>query len=295
MSWISTANAIAARGAKVVFADVDPRTLNLDPAEVARKITPRTKAILPVHLYGQCCDMDALAGTGPAARHSHRRGLRPRRRRNVQGRKAGALGDIGVFSFHQQKNMVTLGEGGMVTTNDPELYERLLSYRSLCCLTYDPKGKYLPIDESVQPMGKRYWLLDFADVGYNFRMTDAQAAVGLVQLAKLDGFNAAGGKSPTIYRAAARQDPPGSRCRTSRPTCTHVYHVFCVLVEPELSADRKKTSCGSCTRASNQGLVALHADPPDDGLSQLGASRGRMSRGPKRCSINTSACRSIRG
>ena len=60
LSWISTANAIAARGAKVVFADVDPRTLNLDPAEVARKITPRTKAILPVHLYGQCCDMDAL-------------------------------------------------------------------------------------------------------------------------------------------------------------------------------------------------------------------------------------------
>ncbi len=106
-----------------------------------------------------------------------------------RGRKTGALGDIGVFSFHQQKNMATLGEGGMITTDDRQLYERMLSYRSLCCRTYDPKGKYLPIDESMQPMGKRYWLLDFDEVGYNFRMTDAQAAVGLVQLAKLDGFN----------------------------------------------------------------------------------------------------------
>ena len=61
-----------------------------------------------------------------------------------KGRRAGTLGDIGVFSFHQQKNMVTLGEGGMITTSRKDLYERMLSFRSLCCLTYDPKGKYLP-------------------------------------------------------------------------------------------------------------------------------------------------------
>ncbi|HEV3138830.1 MAG TPA: DegT/DnrJ/EryC1/StrS family aminotransferase [Pirellulales bacterium] len=231
LSWVSTANAIAARGATVVFADVDPRTLNLDPAEVARKITPRTKAILTVHLYGQCCDMDALTeiarprGIRVVEDCAHAPGA------TYRGRKSGSLGDIGVFSFHQQKNMTTLGEGGMITTSDPSLYERMLSFRSLCCRTYDPKGKYLPIDESVLPMGKRYWLLDFSDVGYNYRMTDAQAAVGLVQLKKLDGFNEKRREIADIYRQRLAQIA-GLAMPSLASDCTHAYHVFCVLVEP---------------------------------------------------------------
>jgi perosamine synthetase len=238
LSWISTANAIAARGAKVVFADVDPHTLNLDPAEVARQITPRTKAILPVHLFGQCCDADALADLA-----------RPRGIRIVEdcahavgatykGRAAGSLGDIGVFSFHQQKNMTTLGEGGMVTTSDPRLYERLLSFRSLCACTYDPKGKYLPIDESIHPMGKRYWVLDFADVGYNFRMTDAQAAVGLVQLAKLDALNGRRREIADEYRRRLAKIG-GLSLPCVAPHNTHVYHAFCVLIEPEFPLDKE--------------------------------------------------------
>ncbi len=238
LSWVSTANAIASRGAKVLFADVDPRTLNLDPAEVARKITPRTKAILCVHLYGQCCDMDGLAdvargrGIRIVEDCAHAAGA------TYRGRKAGALGDIGVFSFHQQKNMTTLGEGGMVTTSDPKLFERLLSFRSLCCHTYDPKGKYLPIDESVQPMGKRYWLLDFSEVGYNFRMTDAQAAVGLVQLAKLDGFNRRRREIAETYRARLSKIK-GLAMPIVSPEGTHVYHVFCVLVEPSFRLSKE--------------------------------------------------------
>jgi len=231
LSWVSTANAIAARGAQVVFADVDPRSLNLDPAEVAKKITPRTKAILCVHLYGQCCDVDALValaaprGIRIVEDCAHAAGA------TYKGRPAGALADIGVFSFHQQKNMTTLGEGGMVTTSDPKLYERLLSFRSLCCRTYDPKGKYLPIDESIEPMGKRYWLLDFADVGYNYRMTDAQAAVGLVQLAKLGRFNDRRREIADVYRRRLSRIPAlGMPCVA--PECTHVYHVFCILIEP---------------------------------------------------------------
>src|SRR5579862_3189557 len=143
ISWISTANAAAILGAKVVFADVDARTLNLDPASVEKKITPRTRAILPVHLYGQCSDMDALNDL--ARPHNicvvedaaHAAGA------EYKGRKAGSLGDIGVFSFHQQKNMVTLGEGGMLTTSNRDLHERMLSYRSLCARTYDPKANIL--------------------------------------------------------------------------------------------------------------------------------------------------------
>src|SRR5271155_2982474 len=144
ISWISTANAAAVLGAKVVFADVDPRTLNLDPASVAAKITDRTKAIIVVHLYGQCCDM------GPIMELARQRDIlviedcAHTAGAEYKGRRAGRLGDIGGFSFHQQKNMVTLGEGGMLTTDRPDLYERMLGFRSLCCRTYDPKGKYLP-------------------------------------------------------------------------------------------------------------------------------------------------------
>ena len=238
LSWISTANAIAARGAKVVFADVDPRTFNIDPAEVVAKITPRTKAILPVHLFGQCCDTDALAelarqrGIRVVEDCAHAVGA------TYRGRQAGALGDIGVFSFHQQKNMTTLGEGGMITTSDRSLYERMLSYRSLCARTYDPKGKYLPIDETVRPMGRRYWALDFDDVGYNFRMTDAQAAVGLVQLAKLDALNRRRQEIADIYRDRLSRIR-GLTMPWVAPENTHVYHAFCVLVGPDFPLSKE--------------------------------------------------------
>jgi perosamine synthetase len=238
ISWISTANAAAALGAKVVFADVDPGTLNLDPASVAEKITDKTKVILPVHLYGQCCDMDALnalaepRGIVVVEDAAHAAGA------EYKGRKAGALGDIGVFSFHQQKNMVTLGEGGMVTTSNRKLYERMLSYRSLCCLTYDPKGKYLPIDETVHPMGKRYWYLDFDEIGFNYRMTDAQAAVGLVQLGKLDSFNARRIEIAKKYTCGLR-NIPGLTLPHVQPECKHVYHVYALLVEPEFRLNKE--------------------------------------------------------
>jgi perosamine synthetase len=238
LSWIATANAAAVLGAEVIFADVDEHTLNLDPASVEKKITPRTKAILPVHLYGQCSDMDALNDLA-----------RPRNIRVVEdaahaagaeykGRKAGSLGDIGVFSFHQQKNMVTLGEGGLLTTNDKALYERMLSHRSLCCLTYDPKGKYLPLDESIHPMGKRYWFLDFEEIGFNYRMTDVQAAVGLVQLRKLDSLNQRRMQIAAKYSAGLK-DIRGLTVPFVRPENKHVFHIYCVLVEDTFSRSKE--------------------------------------------------------
>jgi perosamine synthetase len=239
ISWISTANAAAAQGAQVVFADVDPRTLNLSRDSIAEKITDRTKVILLVHLYGQCCDMDPILelarkrGILVVEDCAHAPGA------EYKGRRVGGLGDISVFSFHQQKNMVTLGEGGMVTTNRRDLYERTLSFRSLCCLTYDPKGKYLPIDESKAPMGKRYWYLDFDNVGFNFRMTDAQAAVGLVQLAKLDGFNARRIEIANLYCDRLR----GIRGLTTpyvSPNVKHVFHIYCVLIEPEFRRSKEE-------------------------------------------------------
>jgi dTDP-4-amino-4,6-dideoxygalactose transaminase len=238
LTWISTANVIAARGATVVFADVDPVSLNLDPASVADKITPRTKAILPVHLYGQCCDMDALneiARPGNIAvveDAAHAAGA------EYKGRKAGSLGDIGTFSFHQQKNMVTLGEGGMITTSNKLFYERMLSYRSLCCRTYDPKGKYLAIDETIAPMGKRYWYLEFDGIGFNFRMTDIQAAVGLVQLTRLDALN---DRRIEIAKEYTEQlsGIPGLGLLRPEADRKHVFHVYAVLIEPEFRLSKE--------------------------------------------------------
>lgn len=238
LSWISTANVIAARGAKVVFADVDARSLNLDPAAVAEKVTSRTKAILPVHLYGQCCDMDALneiarpKGIAVVEDAAHAAGA------EYKGRKAGSLGDIGVFSFHQQKNMVTLGEGGMITTSNKLFYERMLSYRSLCCRTYDPKGKYLAIDETVNPMGKRYWYLEFDGIGFNYRMTDIQAAVGLVQLKRIDALNDRRIEIATEY-SRQLSGMPGLGLLLPEPDRKHVFHIYTVLIQPEFSMSKE--------------------------------------------------------
>jgi dTDP-4-amino-4,6-dideoxygalactose transaminase len=238
LSWISTANVAAALGAKVVFADIDPCTLNIDPARIAEKVSDRTKVILPVHLYGQCCDMDAIneiaqpRGIVVVEDAAHAAGA------EYKGRKAGSLGDIGVFSFHQQKNMVTLGEGGILTTNSNSLYERALSYRSLCCRTYDPKGKYLPIDETLHPMGKKYWYLDFDDIGFNFRMTDIQAAVGLAQLKKLNGLNQRRLEIANIYNQQLR-GIKGLRLPFVSPDAKHVFHIYCVMVEPEFRLSKE--------------------------------------------------------
>jgi len=208
-----------------VFSDVDPRTLNLDPDLLEQKITKKTRAIVPVHLGGQCCAMDRIMAV--AQKHgipviedcAHTPGA------EYLGRKAGALGTMGVFSFHQQKNMCTLGEGGMVTTDSRELYEKVLSYRSLCCRIYGGSDKYLGIDESRFPMGKEYWRLQFDDIGYNFRMTDAQGAVGLAQLAKLDGFNAS--RIALASRLTERlAEVPGIALPWVDPRGKHIFHFY---------------------------------------------------------------------
>jgi len=238
ISWISTANAAAMLGAKVVFADVDAHTLNLDPKSVAKKISDRTKVILPVHLYGQPCDMDAMnalarpRGIVVVEDAAHAAGA------EYKGRKTGSLGDISVFSFHQQKNMVTLGEGGMITTRNKAFFESMLSHRSLCCRTYDPKGKYLPIDESVHPMGKCYWHLEFDEIGFNYRMTEIQAAVGLVQLRKLDSLNGRRIEIANRYTEGLEGSP--GLCLPHVPShLKHVFHVYLLLLQPEFRRNKE--------------------------------------------------------
>ena len=157
-----------------------------------------------------------------------------------QGRKAGSLGDIGVFSFHQQKNMITLGEGGMVTTSDPQAL-RAAAVVSLAVLPHAtiPRASTCRSTRAAQPMGKRYWLLDFADVGYNYRMTDAQAAVGLVQLAKLDGFNRRRREIAEIYRSRLAKIPGLAHALRRRPTARTSTTSFACWSSPSFALDKE--------------------------------------------------------
>lgn len=176
-TWIATANAVMYCGATPVFADVRRDTYNIDPEDVVRRVTPRTKAIIPVHLFGLCSDMDALRAVIPAGVKIIEDAACASGAA-YKGTPAGGLGDFAAFSFHPRKT-ITTGEGGMLTTNDPNGAEVANMLRN--------HGASL--SEEQRHLGSRPYLLpEFNLLGFNYRMTDLQGAVGLVQLGKLDHF-----------------------------------------------------------------------------------------------------------
>jgi perosamine synthetase len=230
MTWIATAAAGVTLGAEVDFVDIDPETCNLDPRQLEAKITPNTKAILPVHLYGQCADMDAILaiakkhGVAVVEDACHAVGA------EYKGRKAGGMGVTGCFSFHEQKNISTLGEGGMVVTNDPAVFGQVALYRSHCTRVYGRSTKYCTLDEARFPMGKRFWWQDFDDCGYNFRMTDVQGAVGVVQLRKLDALNQRRIDN-AAYLSAGLRDVSGITLPIVRSGNKHVFHLYPIQID----------------------------------------------------------------
>ena len=175
-TWIATANVVLYCGATPVFVDIDPATFNLDPARVAAKVNARTKAIIAVHLFGLCADMDAIAQAAPGVPIIEDAACAAGAA--YKGRPAGTLGLAAAFSFHPRKS-ITTGEGGMVTTNDARLAARVSSLRN--------HGAEIS-EEARHVAPKPYVLSDFNLLGFNYRMTDLQGAVGLVQLKKLDHY-----------------------------------------------------------------------------------------------------------
>ncbi len=232
MTWIATAAAPATLGAEIDFVDIDPHTYNLDPNQLAAAITQQTKAIIPVHLYGQCCDMDPILEIanqhGIAVVEDACQAIGS----EYKTRKAGSMGIAGCFSFHEQKNMSTLGEGGIIVSNDSDLYERIALYRSHCTRVHGNSTKYCRLDEAKFPVGKTFWWQDFEDVGYNFRMTDIQAAVGIVQLKKLDKLNQARIHN-AAYLTAALSHVPGLSLPTVMPAYKHNYHLYPVMIDSD--------------------------------------------------------------
>lgn len=225
LTFVATANAIAYTGATPVFADIDPATFNIDPAQVERRVTRRTRAILPVHYAGQPCDMDALLALAKRRRlrvvedASHAAGAL------YKGRHVGSLGDLTCFSFHPVKNMTT-AEGGMITTADPKLAATCRALR-----LHGFAEDYMSRAKKGQFHYPRMQMLGFKCV-----MTDLQASLGLHQLRRLEEFTRRRNELARAYEKAFAGVPELRTPRTM-PGVRHAWHIYVVRL------DLKRLSC----------------------------------------------------
>ncbi len=223
-TFVATANAILMLGAVPVFADIDPATFNLDPAAAARAVTPKTKAILPVHLYGLAADMapmmelaeqnDLVVVEDAAQAHGAQ----------YQGRHVGGFGSAGCFSLYPTKNMAA-GEGGVITTNDRELAELMRSLRN------HGRGK------------TELGTYDHVRFGYNLRTTDIASAIARVQLERLPGFNEAR-RTNAARLSAGLAGSPGMTLPTEPEGSHHVYHQYTVRVDDRDALQRSLREAG---------------------------------------------------
>jgi len=202
-SFAATANAILLVGATPVFVDIEPDTYTMDPAMVEAALTPQTKAILPVHLYGHPCEMPRLASLAEAHHLAIIEDACQAHAAKIDGKPVGSFG-TGCFSFYATKN-ITTGEGGMVTTDDADIADRVRLLRS-----HGQKERYHHVT-----------------LGYNMRMTEIQGALGLVQLEKLERFT-----EQRIANAAFLSEHLSGVVQTpmTRPGYRHVYHQYTIRI-----------------------------------------------------------------
>jgi dTDP-4-amino-4,6-dideoxygalactose transaminase len=216
-SFVATANSVLFTGAKPVFADIKEDTFNIDPQSIIEKITPRTKAIIPVHLYGQSADMKAIMDIAEDKDLIIIEDACQAHGATFDGKSVGSFGE-GTFSFYPTKNMTT-SEGGIITTNDKDVYEKARMIRS-----HGSKQRYL-----------------HEMLGYNLRMTDIAAAIGLVQLGKITDFNRARINNGQ-YLTKNLQKIKGLILPHVDKRCGHVFHQYTVRIRGDLSRDEVVSS-----------------------------------------------------
>jgi len=213
-TFIATANCALYQGLRPVFADVDPRTFNIDPEDLQKRITPRTRAVIGVHLYGQPFDLSAVQEICREGAITLVEDCAQAHGAEYQGKKVGSF-STGCFSFYPTKNMTT-GEGGMITTNDDALAARLRLLRS-----HGDTGKY-----------------NHATLGYNYRMMNLQGAIGLVQLKRLEEFTARRIENARFLNANINLK--GISTPYQAKNVRHVYHQYVVRVEEGFASSREK-------------------------------------------------------
>ncbi|MFA6169572.1 MAG: UDP-4-amino-4,6-dideoxy-N-acetyl-beta-L-altrosamine transaminase [Candidatus Margulisiibacteriota bacterium] len=226
ITFVATANAVLYCGAKPLFADIDPQTINLDPTDLAKRLTAKTKAILPVHYAGQPCEMAAISKLAKERNLTviedacHALGA------DYQGKKIGAgeYSDMTILSFHAVKH-ITTGEGGMVLTNNKEFARKLKAFRTHG-ITRDPQ---LLTEKEPGP-----WVYEMQALGFNYRLTDFQSALGISQLKKLDQFVARRREIVARYQAAFKS-VPGLTTIQEKDVCHSAWHIYPIMVK----ADRR--------------------------------------------------------
>ncbi|MDE7132078.1 MAG: UDP-4-amino-4,6-dideoxy-N-acetyl-beta-L-altrosamine transaminase [Lachnospiraceae bacterium] len=186
-TWISSANAVLYCGGRPVFADIDPDTYNIDPCEIENKISRHTKAIIAVHYGGQPCDMERIHEIAKANHLTVIEDAAHAIGAVYKEKKIGSLSDLTVFSFHPVKQMTTC-EGGMITTNNRELYEQLKLFRAY---------GMVKTEEKILQEGP--WFSEQMSLGYNYRLSDVQCALGISQIKKLDRLVARRQEIAKIY------------------------------------------------------------------------------------------------
>ncbi|MDD2486183.1 MAG: DegT/DnrJ/EryC1/StrS family aminotransferase [bacterium] len=266
-TFIATSLVILKEGGIPVYADIDPRTYNIDPKEIEKKITNKTKAIYVVHYGGLMCDMDPIMAI--ARKHNlyvledcaHTPGAA------YKGRKAGSIGDIGCFSFHSLKNMTTCGEGGMITTNNDDFVDPIEKLRCMNLDHWKDQVDYwIPSHFDVVDV-KGYW-------GNNYRMNEVQAAVGRAQLRKLDMLNE---KRRELGRRIndGIQGIKGITPVYESPDCYHVYHLYTLCVEEEeLGASRDDFMRVLYREEGVQGILHYQPTYHFTGLKRMGYGDG---------------------
>jgi len=224
-TFIATPNAILYAGATPVFADIDPDTWNIDPADVIRRVTPRTKAVMPVHQVGLAADLDGfapLAARGIAIIEDAACAIGS----TYRGRSIGSHGNVACWSFHPRKT-ISMGEGGMLTTDDAETAERTRRLRSF--------GATVSDHDRHQTKGVVYE--EYRELGFNYRMTDVQAAIGIEQLAKLDRLLA---RRKEIARRYDEVFAPLPHVQTPArpPYAEHAFQSYGIRLRADCAIDR---------------------------------------------------------
>ena len=216
-SFFATASCIERVGAVPVFVDVKKECFNIDPDAIAAAITPRTRAILPVHLYGQCADMDAICRLAVKHNLVVIEDAAQAIGSEFQGRRAGVLGTVGCFSFFPTKNLGGAGDGGMITTDDAQLAERMRRLR-----VHGDAGRY-----------------EHLEVGMNSRLDALQAAILSVKLRHLDSWTQGRQRNASWYDELCGNENLGEviQLPVTLPARRHVYNQFCVRVNEGLRDD----------------------------------------------------------
>lgn len=259
LTFVATANAVTYTGATPVFADVEASSWTLDPADIQKKITSHTKAIIPVHLYGHPANMQEITqlakdhGLWVIEDAAEAHGA------TFQGKRVGSLGDISVFSFYGNK-IITTGEGGMLLTNNLEWAE---------------SAKYLR-DHAMAPQ-KRYW---HTLIGFNYRMTNLQAALGVAQMEKIDSFINAKRHNASLYNARLSM-LESVTLQPEMPWATNVYWMYSILVNDNFGMSRDDLMLFLQERQidSRPFFYPLHTLPPYKRNEELPVTQDLAARG----------------